>query len=919
MNPSALALFFFVRVMNNIRALFSLPTHIWPRMLHGCFGGALLFSLSLAWAQPAPAGTVIRNQAAALVEGQVYLSNVVETVVRAVCVPSLSPDGTVDTPAQYAMVPAGGYAYFAYLLRNSGNDRFVFNLSWAQDGALWTPSTVRFYHDANGNGRLDSGEGELNAVALAAGEEIRLILAVQTPLSASGRLHISPVATCPDGHRDENNHSRISIGTGPALNLFKAANPSLVGEGEEVLFTFRILNLGNAVALGPIYVSDNLDTPTLRDLRYVPGSASAAKGNLEYSDGATWSNSEPGEVRGIRLVLGQLEAGEEALFSFRMRVEAGAVPGSRQNLGTLQSGADQVQAVALFQIAPRYSHALGPRGQPLAAGEADRQIAWVWVGQPYCFAHTLRNTGNAADSYTLSAVGLPDGIALSYRLPNGISLPSPSPIVLTPGAELDFEACLPGLSPGTAPFEFTLLARSQTTGATDPTVDQIAQIFDLSRLVLRKESQMGPEVGPGERVVYTLRIENPLPLALNDVQIEDRLDALLEFVSASDGGTYDPSSRMVRWNLTLPAEGVRTLTLETRVNPAAPQGATIVNQFALRNRQIANPLLSNSVELSVQTSSLLLEKQIRETKVTVGDRLTYTLTLVNAGRVALTVRLEDTPSPGLAYVPGSASLGEPIQQEGRLIWENLTLAPGERKTLTYQMRVLPGAPETLINRATAQGATGGGPVVARATASAVVRLERGVLASPHNLVGRVFLDADRDGRYTPGVDVPLPGARVVLGHGLQATTDAEGRYGFRNIDGGWWALLLEPASAPFKPRPHPEAQGEGYRHRVWVEGLTQSDFPLELPQGLVQALRETTLAFGPLTVHKKLLPLPQGVRVVLELKSLEALPELTLTDPLPQGGERVFYFERFEGQETLTYDLPGPAFLTDPQVRWRYP
>ncbi|MCS7069177.1 MAG: hypothetical protein NZN28_11185 [Meiothermus sp.] len=878
-------------------------------------GGGLVLAvlLNLAWATPA--GTIIRNQALAIVNGQTYLSNEIETVVQAVCAPSLTPSGTLGAPAQRAVVPAGGFAYFAYLLRNGGNQGFTFNLGWAQDGAPWTPSSVRLYHDANANARLDAGEVELSSVTLAPGQEIRLILELQTPLAASGELHISPVATCPDGTRDDDNYSRVSIGSGAALNVVKSVDIPEAREGQEVRFSIRVWNLGNARAAGPIYVSDLLDTPELRDLSYVPGSASAAKGRLEYSDGATWSSSET-QVRGIRLVLEGLESGEEALFSFRMRVGAGAPAGPRRNLVSAESASSSAQASIELQIAAQYALALGPLNNPQAVGAADQQTAQLLAGQPYCFAHTLLNRGNATDTYTLEAVGLPSGVSLSYRTLGGSSLPLP--IALQAGASLSFAACLPGLPASTAPFEFTLQARSAATGSTDPTLNRVAQVLDLSQLVLRKSSRSGPTVTPGERVVYTLEIENPLPIALENAIVEDVLDAGLEFVSASEGGSYASGSRTVRWNLTLTAGSTRTLSLETRVSPGAPDNTSIPNRFSLRSEAIGNPLFSNTVTLNVLASALLLEKQVQPSRASVGDLLTYTLTVVNVGRVALSVRLEDTPDAGLAYVPGSASPGEPLLQGGRLIWNNLTLAPGTRMVLSYKMRVLAGAGPALRNTARAIGSTGSNAAVASAVASAVVQLQPGVFTPPHSLLGRVFLDTNRDGQYTAGLDVPLPGARVLLSNGLQTLTDSEGRYIFRNLSGGLWEVTLEPASAPFQPLPHPEAFGNGYRHRVRVEGLSVSDFPLERPAGLARTLRETTLEFGPLRVEKKLLPLPSGVRVVLVLNSAETLTDLTLTDPLPGGGERVFRFEQFQGTQTLTYDLPG-GFLTDPQARWRYP
>lgn len=341
--------------------------------------------------------------------------------------------------------------------------------------------------------------------------------------------------------------------------------------------------------------------------------------------------------------------------------------------------------------------------------------------------------------------------------------------------------------------------------------------------------------------------------------------------------------------------------------------------FSLRSAELPNPLLSQPVNLNVSASVLLLQKAVTPVKATVGDLLTYTLSVASQGKSPLTVQITDTPSAGLAYVEGSATPGEPVQQGGQLVWSNVSLNPGQPLTLTYQMRVLSGAPSQLENLARATGISSGGAAVASAQASAAVQLEPGVFAPANLLLGRVFLDTDGDGKYTAGVDIPLAGARVLLANGWQALTDAEGRYSFRDLVGGVWEVTLDPASAPFQPLPHPEAMGNGYRHKVLVSGLTVSDFPLVRPTGLGTVSRETVLEFGSLKVSKKLLPLPEGVRVVLSLSSSAPLNDLTLSDPLPGGGAKLFHFDQFQGEQTLTYDLPAGSPLTDPQARWRYP
>jgi uncharacterized repeat protein (TIGR01451 family) len=864
----------------------------------------IFFALT-GFAFAAPAGTVIYNQAIALVGGQTYFSNELETVVQSVCVPVFSPQGSPALPGQRALSLAGTAVYFAYVLYNQGNDRFSFNLSWVQDSAPWSPATVKFYSDLNANGRLEPGEPQVSSVLLDPDARTNLIFEVRTPTTALGDLNISPTATCPDNTRASDAYSRITIGSGSAVNISKSVSAVQVSEGQTVTFTVRANNLGNLDATGPITLTDFLNTPELGVLGYVPGSAVAPKGRLEYNDGSSWSTT-PTTVQGIRLVLDKLEAGADAFFSFQMLVLPGV--GTQRNVATLASPEGSGTTSVELQITPRYGVFLGPIGNPTASGSADRQTASVVAGQLYCFKQSLLNAGNSADTFSFSTQGLPSGVSVLYRTLAGTNLALPIPLNAT--TQLDFEVCLAGISSTTAPFIFSLGATS-SSGLSDSTIDEVSQVINPNQVVLRKRSDVSV-VDLGGRIIYSLEIQNPLPIALNNATISDTLDPGLVFVSASNGGTYLAPS--VVWNLNIAANTTQTLTLEVRLREGFA-GASINNQFSLQADQVPT-LLSNIAVVGIRPGTLLLQKQVQPTQATYGDLLTYTLTVSNPSQTALNVRLEDTPAAGLAYVPGS-SVPVATQLSTKLVWE-LTLAPNTTRSITYKMRVVVGAAESLANTVTAAG-TSGSSVSVNAVASATVSLKPGVFTPANTVAGRVFLDKDRDGKYTAGLDMPLPGARLVLSNGLQAATDSAGRYTFRSIGAGSWILSLDPSSAPFKPLPHPEALEGGYRHRIWVAGLVYSDFPLESPQGSSQITRETTLEFGPVRVTKQLLVLPTGVRVVLVLSSRETLTGLTLIDPLPTGGERRFEFERFEGSQTLTYDLPAGSPLTDPQVRWRYP
>ncbi|MDM7324591.1 MAG: hypothetical protein P3W93_006340 [Thermus sp.] len=868
-----------------------------------------------------PAGTVIRNQAMALVGNERYLSNQVETVVRPLCLPSLTPNGTPANPGQEVAVTPGGYAYLPYVLTNAGNDTFTFSLGHTLASRDWDPDEVALFKDLNGDG-LPDGPNPISQATLAMGETLRLVLRVKAPASASGSLLLSPVARCPDGQEDGENYARLTAITEPALSLEKQMPPSAL-PGEEVTVLLRAWNLGTATAQGVVLEDQPLPLP------FVAGSARAPKGQIEYWDGTGWTGSEPQVVKGIRLVLDRLLAGEEATLAFRLMVPPGTPPGQVENLARAQGPGGPATGRALLEILPLYKHHLGPLGNPeaLPGGEGspnDRQELQGLAGQPICFAHTLKNSGTVSDGYTFTLENLPSG--LSYWLEGMNGAPLYPPVVLAPGESLDFKVCYLPQQAGT--FGVRVVARSQATGATNATED-ILVVLPADALSLVKESDPPPgtTLRPGQEITYTLRIINNFaPLSIEVV--EDTLSPHLEFVSASHGGLYDPQNHRVVWNLGTLDVGEILITLRVRVRSDTPDDATVENSFSLRVQQAPNPVVSNPVSHPVFGPGLLLTKKVEPAEAVVGDVLTYRLRLENPSSVNLRVRITDTPPPGTRYEPGSARFlpgcqgnGEPREprvEEGALVWEDLPLEGKGQICLTYRLRLLPGAPAELVNTAEAMGQTDKGAVTASGKARALARTRPGPFALEGLLLGRVFLDMDEDGRFSPG-DIPLPGARVLLSNGVQTLTDASGRYAFRNLS-GLHQVMLDPASAPFPPVPLPMDLGEGYRKRVTVQGITVLDFPLRHPKGSIRALRSTTLRMGPLQVEKRLLEVGEKILVELRLKSPESLPDLTLTDILPQGGEKTFHFENFQGEEVLVYELGlGEAHLTDPEVRWRYP
>jgi uncharacterized repeat protein (TIGR01451 family) len=99
-------------------------------------------------------------------------------------------------------------------------------------------------------------------------------------------------------------------------------------------------------------------------------------------------------------------------------------------------------------------------------------------------------------------------------------------------------------------------------------------------VVLTKSAGSSAVVHAGDTFTYTLGYTNLGPEAASHSKITDHLPSQLTFVSASNGGVYNSSSRTVTWNLgTVPVTGAtpRTVTLTVKVKSSVAGGTAVVN------------------------------------------------------------------------------------------------------------------------------------------------------------------------------------------------------------------------------------------------------------------------------------------------------------------------------------------------------
>ncbi|MCP3964367.1 MAG: tandem-95 repeat protein, partial [bacterium] len=121
---------------------------------------------------------------------------------------------------------------------------------------------------------------------------------------------------------------------------------------------------------------------------------------------------------------------------------------------------------------------------------------------------------------------------------------------------------------------------------TDKDGDTGCDSFQINAVLdpgLTKESGEGSEViEPGEVLEYTVTVFNNGTVAATGVEVVDPLPEYTSFVTASDGGVYDPLTDTVTWTLgSLEPGETRVLTLTLQADFVLPVGAVIENSVTV--------------------------------------------------------------------------------------------------------------------------------------------------------------------------------------------------------------------------------------------------------------------------------------------------------------------------------------------------
>ena len=216
-------------------------------------------------------------------------------------------------------------------------------------------------------------------------------------------------------------------------------------------------------------------------------------------------------------------------------------------------------------------------------------------------------------------------------------------------------------------------------------------------------------VNEGDTVTYTITYQNTGNSTATNIVVTDALSERVEFVSASEGGTFDPTTRLVTWTLdSLEPGQIETRFVEAVVTPLAsatdPRRAEEINNIATLESEEAEPVQASATTIVGNSPNILIAHDVDPSVVEPGGELTYTIGLNNIGNAAAINTIVSNPLPaGTSYVADSASV--PVELEDDvLIFRIGDFDPAAQTRITFRLRANPGVPvgTRLTNQSAAQ-------------------------------------------------------------------------------------------------------------------------------------------------------------------------------------------------------------------------
>ena len=577
---------------------------------------------------------------------------------------------------------------------NAGqNVTFTLNLNNAGPGAGTSvavtdklPPGLTFVSAAPSQGSYDSISGVWTIGTVSAGASASLQLAATvnstSPVVNTAQVTRSdqpdPDSTPNNNNANEDDQSSITVTPQRAdLSLTKTVDNATPNPNDIVTYTLNLRNAGPGAATN-IAVSDLLPG----GVTFVGSSPSQGAYN---STTGLWSVGVVGSGSSASLQIGARVTGVGTITNSAEVTDADQ-PDPDSTPGNNVAGEDDQSTITIVVQQADLS-------LTKAVSKANPQ-----VGEDVTFTVTLSNGGPHRATGVAIRDQLPSGMTYLSSTPSTGSYDSASGIWTVPALENGTKATLQLTAKTVGTTTTTNAAEVIAADQRDPdstpnnnvaTEDDQAsaavtpQIADLS--LAKTANPVRPVAN--QQVTFTITVTNAGPSDATGVTVQDAVPAGMTFVSATaTSGTYDRTNGV--WNVgKVSKSGTVTLTLVAKTETSDEK--TNVAEITASDQFDPDSQPGNhdpdeddqaSVTLSPQIADLSLTKETDRDAPNVGDNVTFTITLNNAGPDAATgVKVKDALPEGFSYVSSTAAQGSYSPLSGE--WNVGTVTPGANTIL----------------------------------------------------------------------------------------------------------------------------------------------------------------------------------------------------------------------------------------------
>ena len=462
-----------------------------------------------------------------------------------------------------------------------------------------------------------------------------------------------------------NNNASVSVNVPESvlLNITKVANSTIIVAGENVGYTVVINNYGPSVA-SDVVLKDIFNSKELL--------------NLQYSlNGKDWFNYNES------VSLGDINAGANITVYFRAKVN-GSVRGDVLNIVNITTSVDDARGNFTA------NETVNVIANTTLAVIKDAEIKALNPGDTAHFVITVI-AGGSSDSLNVKLedildAGLLDVKSATYRI-NGGNLTNYTQIIslgnMHTGSKIVVDIYAAILSTtGQDIFNcVNVTSDEHLEGNTSNTTIHI-NIADLE--IIKIVNNATPNYG--DEITYTITVRNNGPDNSTNIKVSEVLADNFKFISANASkGYYDLTNGV--WavgNLT------NNETAKLVITVKIVKTGFIQNNVSVNGTGFDPNVTNNNATVNItvpQTADLSVVKIVNVDRVSVGNRITYTIVVKNNGPdTALDVYAVDKLSDALKFVSYKASVG--VYDPATGIWTIGNLTNKSNATLEITCIVL---------------------------------------------------------------------------------------------------------------------------------------------------------------------------------------------------------------------------------------